>query len=418
MWIYYVLFALILGLGYFLCEYKPSQAKKITYFIIMGLVLTLVVGLRYGIGYDYFTYGKIFDEIKALSFAKLFTGTTYEIGFALLCKMISLFTSSYLAFYLIFALCTIGPLMVFLYRYQYGWLMLFAYATMGLYYGSMNMMRQYLAATIVLWSLEFIQKKKFVPYLLIILLAASMHKSALIMIPVFFLALIPINWKTLTAYGVGVVVLLCTSDYIISWVTQYVYQSYNLQSIYMQPTTLLYAISPAVFMVIALVLKNKLLAKDAGNKVYLNLIIYYFITYLMLAKYLIVQRLSVYFAGALFLLIPQVLSLFEVPKSLTEKIASTKAQIKKATSTQSKILTAKLLEEKKQLKETRIFHGFAMGVLVFFCFIGTMFSMNQGDHRVFPYYSVFQYQDFIPGETNPNPVYQPVADEIARLFGE
>ena len=51
-------------------------------------------------------------------------------------------------------------------------------------------------------------------------------------------------------------------------------------------------------------------------------------------------------------------------------------------------------------------------------FIGTMFSMNQGDHRVFPYYSVFQYQDFIPGETNPNPVYQPVADEIARLFGE
>ena len=56
MTVYYINLALILGLGIWLCEYKPTPLKK-------GIYLTAVFGymfalqtLRFGIGFDYRSY--------------------------------------------------------------------------------------------------------------------------------------------------------------------------------------------------------------------------------------------------------------------------------------------------------------------------------------------------------------------------
>lgn len=49
------------------------------------------------------------------------------------------------------------------------------------------MMRQWLAVCIVILAFQFVEKRKFVPYLLLCLLAAQFHNSAYFVIPVFFL---------------------------------------------------------------------------------------------------------------------------------------------------------------------------------------------------------------------------------------
>lgn len=51
-----------------------------------------------------------------------------------------------------------------------------------------NGIRQFLAVTIVLLAVPLVLKKKYIPAILIILAAALMHQTALIMIPIFFIA--------------------------------------------------------------------------------------------------------------------------------------------------------------------------------------------------------------------------------------
>lgn len=69
------------------------------------------------------------------------------------------------------------------------------------YYCTMNFIRQSIAGIIALFALEFLKKKKFLPYLMIILVASTFHKSALILIPFFFINLIPLNKWVLAVYS-------------------------------------------------------------------------------------------------------------------------------------------------------------------------------------------------------------------------
>ncbi len=52
---------------------------------------------------------------------------------------------------------------------------------------SMNGIRQVMAGAITLLGLSFIRDRKFIPYLLLVLLASTLHKSALVLIPLFFI---------------------------------------------------------------------------------------------------------------------------------------------------------------------------------------------------------------------------------------
>lgn len=53
--------------------------------------------------------------------------------------------------------------------------------------GTMNGIRQILAGALTLLGLPLIRDKKFIPYLLLVLLASTLHKSAMILIPLYFI---------------------------------------------------------------------------------------------------------------------------------------------------------------------------------------------------------------------------------------
>lgn len=77
-----------------------------------------------------------------------------------------------------------------LYKYSYPFdLSLYLFVTYGYVGGMMNGMRQYMAAAIVLCGTRFLFSKKktsFIKYAAVIMLAWSMHNSAIIMLPLFF----------------------------------------------------------------------------------------------------------------------------------------------------------------------------------------------------------------------------------------
>ncbi|MEH7336927.1 EpsG family protein, partial [Neobacillus drentensis] len=64
---------------------------------------------------------------------------------------------------------------------------IFVYITSGIYLVTMNGIRQYLAASISFVATKYIIQRDWKKYFLIVLLASTIHKSALILIPAYFI---------------------------------------------------------------------------------------------------------------------------------------------------------------------------------------------------------------------------------------
>ena len=136
---------------------------------------------------------------------------TKDYGFFFLSSLIRVFISRNTVTYLaIFAVFQGVALAIFYRRYSAHYaiaLFLFIASTDACMW-MFNGMRQFIAVCIILFAVPYILKKKYIPAILIVLLASTMHQSALIMIPFVIIAQGKAwNFKTLL-YLVGVMVVV------------------------------------------------------------------------------------------------------------------------------------------------------------------------------------------------------------------
>lgn len=168
-----------------------SVSKKVTKEVKkIFKVLTIIVpsffsGIRYGIGTDYVIYKNVFNEI--LNQVAITKRT--EIGYELLNKIVIFFTSNFQVLLFVIAVITIGCVYSTLYRKKdkisvpFG---MFAFMLM-FYQMTFNLSRQMLAAAIVMYATRFLEKDNKKMYLVFIIIATSIHTSAIIGLPLIFL---------------------------------------------------------------------------------------------------------------------------------------------------------------------------------------------------------------------------------------
>ena len=118
--------------------------------------------------------------------------------FGLLIKQF--FGSSETAYRMAIALVHSIPIIFVLRKYSENYLFsiyVFIASTMHLAW-LMNGLRQFMAVTMIFATTPWIIKKKYIPTVLVILLAATFHRTALVMIPVVFIVQGKVwNWKTI-----------------------------------------------------------------------------------------------------------------------------------------------------------------------------------------------------------------------------
>lgn len=90
------------------------------------------------------------------------------------------------------------------------------YVCLGLFTFNMNGMRQAMAMSICLFAYEFVKKRKFIPFLLMILLAMQFHRTAMCFLPVFFLPILKNNLGSWLFYIGGLLTCLLFVDQIIA----------------------------------------------------------------------------------------------------------------------------------------------------------------------------------------------------------
>lgn len=180
-------------------------------FFLALMVLILFYGLRYDFGNDYWNY---YDIYIASSYDV--DAEFIEPGWKLinnLCQPIGFFG-------MIFLLTAFECYSVFrhikLYvSRDYWWLAVFIFCfTFNFLLLGCSMMRQFLAMVILLYSIKYISQRKLIPFLIIVLIAMSIHKTAVIFIPVYIFSVWAPDIKRkelIIGFVIGFIILLSLS---------------------------------------------------------------------------------------------------------------------------------------------------------------------------------------------------------------
>lgn len=166
-----------------LTGFVEVKANKL-FFYLAAIVLVAVSGLRSNVG-DTPIYMESFQK-ENFNWALILEGK--DIGFGILQMMLQSISKD--PQILIFVTALITNLLIVKVLYQYSRvieLSLFVFIASGMFLVSMNGLRQFLAASIIFAASTFLFKRQWLLYFLSILLASTIHQSALILIPIYFL---------------------------------------------------------------------------------------------------------------------------------------------------------------------------------------------------------------------------------------
>jgi len=161
------------------------KSRPVIFPIIITIsLLILVSGLRNNIG-DTFFYQKSYTEID-YTWEHIFSNK--DPGFGILQMFLQ--TISEDPQILIFATALITNLLIGITFYKYSRMIelsFYVYITAGMFIVSMNGIRQFVAASIIFIATKYLLNGDFKKYSLIIILASTIHQSALVLIPIYFI---------------------------------------------------------------------------------------------------------------------------------------------------------------------------------------------------------------------------------------
>lgn len=213
MWIYLVNILLLIAWAALLLRDDGIKHGKLLFVSIATSQWIILSGFRdFSVGDDTMAYKWMFDETTRISWERLanhFVGVMTgaeegkDPGYYLIQKVIQLVTENYQWYLLIVALLFLIPFGIWIYRNSTEPLLSFLiFSTLFYSFFAITGIRQTIATALaVLVGYYFIQNRRFWPFIGIILLAATIHKSALVFLPFYFLATKAITSRYLLVMG-------------------------------------------------------------------------------------------------------------------------------------------------------------------------------------------------------------------------
>lgn len=360
MLVYYILLSVLSLTGIYAGK-KHAKQSTILYLSFSALILTLAASFRYAIGFDYFSYRNIYENMESLSFYEILYIYKTEFMFYIFCKLLVTAGVSYIGFLFIVSLFMHGTAMWAVYRYsKMPWLSVYLYITLQFFAHNMNLIRQSIALSFFLFAYPFLKKRKFLLFLLIMVCGTFFHNSLIFMVPLYFLLPIKANVKSLSVFfgfTICMYVLyepffLLISPLLINGYGNYVY------SIFWQPSTADYIIFPAVFFFLLFLFRKKYASLGRDASIYLNSAFFTAAIKLFITKHFILERFSVY---------PHILLIFAIPDVIY------------------------CIHNREETKKMPVWHRKACYVLALFFVLGGLnflFSAHKGIHHVYPYVSL------------------------------
>lgn len=187
-----VFFIIFIGLIF---NYKNRKQKKI-YLIISFFILITIACIRdNNVGVDTEQYVRNYKVISSLDFSEL-SSLRYELGFSYLCKILSNFSENPQILIIVTSIFINISVLRFIYKNSDNVLLsTILYVIMNFYFSYMNIMRQAIAVSIILWAYEYLKKRRYIPFIILVILATMFHFSAILAIIFIVLKELKFNKK-------------------------------------------------------------------------------------------------------------------------------------------------------------------------------------------------------------------------------
>lgn len=403
--VYSILLFFILFLGLPLMLYKPDETKKsqtifkamkIGYLVLIFGYMWFLAAFREGIGFDYYSYIGIGENIAALSTLQELFAYDLEPGFVLLTKLIKMISDSTVFMYAVYAALTLIPIAYFIYRHcEDVWFSTWLYITLSFFYCNMNFIRQSLACSIIVLGYGFLRRKQPIPFILVTLLAATFHRTALIMIPIYFLVQITLNKKIVIGYSILVLITFLASEPILNLVTTYIFKSYKESRYVTRGYSLVFLVIPVTALIVCISLFWTWRKRDPDASMLLNMVIISSTIWLFSTKHMIIERFSMYNYVFLLVAIPSALrSLKASPETVAEQ-QELQEKLDRQTHRPRESDVYKLEELTMKVEDHKKYYISAVVAVLLITFLYNNFGMHiNGFHKVFPYQSVLEWFPF------------------------
>lgn len=171
-------------------KFNANSRNLILFFLF--IIFWLVAGLRYETGVDWLGYTKFYTKIGSLTRIlggeiAILKNSEFEIGYTLLNVIFKVFTDNVQLLFLIIAFFTNVMLFSSLKHFSgHLFVSLMIYFCTMYFVLDMDAIRQCIALNLFLYSLNFIIEKKILKYFIIILFASLFHRTALLLLPMYF----------------------------------------------------------------------------------------------------------------------------------------------------------------------------------------------------------------------------------------
>lgn len=221
--IYFFNFCIELFLGFDLSNAGYSNGTKIRndsfyrqkkeYCIICGVLWILISGLRgLSVGADTLAYKISFESVKNYPLGYFFQNISDKYilgegskdpGYNLFVKLFQFVSDNYQVYLIFIAALFMIPFTIWIIRESKNPLISFAlYSSLFYSFFSITGIRQTIAlALTVLIGDKLIKEKKILPFVIITLLASTIHASALVFLPFYFLSRIPVQRNTVMVWS-------------------------------------------------------------------------------------------------------------------------------------------------------------------------------------------------------------------------
>ncbi|MDE7337464.1 MAG: EpsG family protein [Clostridia bacterium] len=176
----------------FLKESVKKKKKGVNIYLVLSIALpVLLAAFRHNVGTDYANYVSMYEYNSALSFKQWFVGSRNfdenRFGIWLICRIAGIFGSPKVFFALI-ALIIYLPVALTIRKFYPKCIFLAAFTyLMTLFSTGLNISKQVMAISVLIYGLQFAYRRKFFRYCLIVLCAMCFHITSVIGIGIYFI---------------------------------------------------------------------------------------------------------------------------------------------------------------------------------------------------------------------------------------
>lgn len=297
-----------------------TEKRKTVFFYIVLLTLVLISGLRYMDYYlsDEWVYRIKYGIIGNDSFINIIKSS--EFGFNMLNWILYKISKNPQTIIFVCSLITNIYLVSTIKRYSsIFWISMYMYICMGVYDTSFNIIRQFLAIAIVYGGIKYLVKRQFKKYLIMVLIATTIHTSAVIMIPIYFISNKKVSIKTALKIVTIAIIAIIIFEPVVNLISsvigginpridQYLSAITTGSGYGVNPLRVVVYICP---LVIAFINKGAIEVKNKNIDLFLNLYLIGSMIMIVSLKFVYIARFAEYFTIALLILIPDILTSFK-----------------------------------------------------------------------------------------------------------